>query len=55
MPTQTKENLLSQLLFVTNREHGEEHSVWYLIGDLEASLNFELENNFTYVQLRVIE
>jgi hypothetical protein len=55
MSTQTKENLFSQFLFVTNRERGEEHSVWSLIVDQEASFNFEVETNFTYVQLKAIE
>lgn len=55
MSTQTKENLFSQFLFVTNRERGEEHSVWSLIVDHEASFNFEVETNFTYVQLKAIE
>jgi hypothetical protein len=55
MSTQTKENLFSQFLFVTNRERGEEHSVWSLIVDQDASFNFEVETNFTYVQLKAIE
>lgn len=55
MSTQTKENLFSQFLFVTNRERGEEHSVWSLIVDQETSFNFEVETNFTYVQLKAIE
>ncbi len=55
MSTQTKENLFSQFLFVQQRDKGEEHSIWSLIVDTEQSFNFEVETNFTYIQLKNIE
>ena len=54
MSTQTKENLFSQFLFVTQREKGDE-SLWQLIVDTEKSFNFEVETNFNYIQLKNIE
>lgn len=54
MGTQTKENLYSQFLFVTQREKGEE-SLWNLLVDTEKVFNFEVETNFNYIQLKNIE
>ena len=54
MGTQTKENLFSQFLFVTNREKGEE-CLWNMLVDTEKQFQFEVETNFNYVQLKNIE
>ena len=54
MSTQSKENLFSQFLFVTSREKGDE-SLFTLIVDTERVFNFEVETNFSYVQLKSIE
>ena len=40
---------------MTQRDKGEEHSIWSLIVDTSRSYNFEVETNFTYVQLKQIE
>ena len=54
MSTQTKENLFSQFLFVVNRDKGDE-SLWSLMIDLEKTHNFEVQTNFSYIQLKTIE
>lgn len=40
---------------MTSRDKGEEQSIWQLIVDTERSFNFEVETNFTYMQLKSIE
>jgi hypothetical protein len=53
MTTQTKENVFSQYLFASPKEG--EPSLWSLLIDLDKQFSFEVETNFTYVQLKSIE
>lgn len=47
--------LYSRFLFVTNREKGDEKSVFSMIVDQEKQFNFEVETNFNYIHLKNVE
>lgn len=52
--TQTKENIYSQYLFLPSGG-SEDSSLWAPLIDTTRSFNFEVETNFTYIQLKQID